>query len=245
MGVLSLIGLLFPDIVYPSEEAIQSLRVNDLINLVIGLPILLGSMWLTFRGKLVGLLFWPGALLYVLYNYIPYVLAITFSALTFAYLTLVLLSVYIAYDLLRRIDSKPVKDQLSGAVSEKIGGWFLLVFGVLFIVRAISEFAPAIMDQAPLPPIEIGVLIGDIVISILWIIGGILLLRRTPLGYSSGLGLLFAASMLFIGLILFLLIQPLLTDAPFSMTDVIVIAVMGLILSIPFVLFLRGVIKSS
>jgi len=245
MGVLSLIGLLFPDIVYPSEEAIQSLRVNDLINLVIGLPILLGSMWLTFHGKLVGLLFWPGALLYVLYNYIPYVLAITFSALTFAYLTLVLLSVYIIYDLLRSIDSKSVKDQLSGAVSEKIGGWFLLVFGVLFIGRAISEFAPAIMDQAPLPPIEIGVLIGDIVISILWIIGGIFLLRRKPLGYSSGLGLLFAASMLFIGLILFLLIQPLLTNAPFSMTDVIVIAVMGLILSIPFVLFLRGVIKSS
>jgi len=245
MGMLSLTGLLFPDYAYPSEDAMQSLKVNDVINLVIGLPILLGSMWLTFRGKLVGLLFWPGAILYVLYNYIPYSLVISSGVLIFAYLVLVLLSVYTFYVLLRSIDSDQVKEQLSGAVSEILAGWFLLVFGALFIGRAISQFAPAIMDQTPLPPVEIGVLIGDIVISILWIVGGILLLRRKPLGYTSGLGLLFAASMLFIGLIVFLIIQPVITDAPFNMTDVIVIAVMGLILSIPFALFLRGTIKSS
>jgi hypothetical protein len=57
--------------------------------------------------------------------------------------------------------------------------------------------------------------------------------------------LLFAARMLFVGLIIFLIIQPVLTAAPFSLIDLIVIAVMGLILSIPFVLFLRGTIKAD
>jgi hypothetical protein len=120
----------------------------------------------------------------------------------------------------------------------------LVIFGILFIFRAISIIIPSI-NQATLPPTELGVSIADIIISTLWLIGGILLLRQKPLGYTSGLGLLFAASMLFIGLVIFLIIQPIFTTTQIQITDVIVVAVMGLILSIPFALFLRGTIKSS
>jgi hypothetical protein len=61
----------------------------------------------------------------------------------------------------------------------------------------------------------------------------------------AGLGLLFQGSMLFIGLIIFLLLQPLLTSAPFSIVDVIVVLVMGLICFIPFGLFVRGVVAND
>jgi O-antigen/teichoic acid export membrane protein len=47
--------------------------------------------------------------------------------------------------------------------------------------------------------------------------------------------------MLFIGLLVFFILQPFLTDTPFPVTDFVVIAVMGLICFIPFVLFVRGV----
>jgi hypothetical protein len=70
------------------------------------------------------------------------------------------------------------------------------------------------------------------------------LLRQQALGYVGGTGLLFLGSMLFVGLILFLLLQPLLTDAQFVLTDIIVTFVMGLICFIPFGFFLRGVIRS-
>ena len=56
----------------------------------------------------------------------------------------------------------------------------------------------------------------------------------------AGLGLLFQASMLFIGLIIFLLLQPILTQAPLALVDIVVVFVMGLICFIPFGLFLRG-----
>lgn len=46
-----------------------------------------------------------------------------------------------------------------------------------------------------------------LVISVLWVAGGILLLKCRPLGYAGGLGLLFTTSMLFIGLILFMLLH--------------------------------------
>jgi hypothetical protein len=51
--------------------------------------------------------------------------------------------------------------------------------------------------------------------------------------------------MLFIGLIMLLLLQPALTDAPFVLTDVITVSVMGLICFIPFGLFVRGVFSSE
>ena len=60
----------------------------------------------------------------------------------------------------------------------------------------------------------------------------------------AGTGLLFQASMLFIGLIMILLLQPLLTGAAFILTDIVVTFIMGLVCFIPFVLFVRGVVRS-
>jgi hypothetical protein len=198
-------------------------------------------MWLARRDKLVGLLLWPGALLYFIYNYIAYVVGIPASFITQAYLLIVLLSAYLTFDLLNKIDRASVQKQLVGAVSEKVTGWVLTAFGILFTFRAVGMIAQAFVAQVPLLPSELGVLIADIVLSTLWVAGGVLLLRRKPLGYVSGLGLLFAASMLFIGLIVFLLLQPFLTSVPFALVDVVVVFIMGLVCFVPFAIFLRGV----
>ena len=242
MAAVSIGGLVHPSTFYPTHELLQSFVPNDVVNLIIGLPILLGSMWLARRGKLVGLLFWPGALLYILYNYIAYIFGMPFSLLSFVYLVLVLLSTYCILDLLKSIDKKSVQEQLSEGVPVRTSGWVLVVFGVLFTFRAIGMIAEGSTNQTILPISEIGVLIADIVISTLFIAGGVLLLRRSSLGYVSGLGLLFVASMLFIGLIMVLLLQPLLTDAPFVLVDIIAISIMGLICFIPFGFFVRKVV---
>lgn len=245
MTAVSLGGLLYPSTFYPTEELLQSFVANDVVNLLVGLPILLGSMWLARRSKLVGLLFWPGALLYVLYNYIAYIFGMPFSVLTFVYLVLVLLSTYCILDLLKSIDKKSVQERISEGVPARSAGGVLVVFGVLFIFRAFGMIVEASSNQTMLPSSEFGVLIADIVISMLFIAGGGLLLRRSPLGYVSGLGLLFVGSMLFIGLIMVLLLQPVLTDAPFVLVDIVVVFIMGLICFIPFGFFVREVTASE
>jgi hypothetical protein len=50
--------------------------------------------------------------------------------------------------------------------------------------------------------------------------------------------------MLFIALILFLLLRPFLTAAPFALADVVVVFIMGLICFIPSALFVRGVVSN-
>jgi len=241
MTIASAAGLLYQPRIYPTDELLQSFVPNDVVNLAIGVPILLGSMWLTRRGKLVGLLFWPGALFYVLYNYIAYLLSMPLNVLFLPYLTLVALSTYTMIGLVASIDGKAIQQRLSGAVPEKVAGGVLVGLGVAFFLRVIGTIVDALTSQTAIPATELSVLISDFLLAPASIIGGVLLWRRQALGYVVGAGLLFQSSMLFIGLIVFLLLQPLLTTAPFVLADVIVVFIMGLICFIPFGLFVRGV----
>jgi hypothetical protein len=241
----SLGGLLFPSVVYPSDELRQAFLANDVVNFLVGLPILLACMWLTKRGKLVGLLCWPGALLYTFYNYIAYIIGMPLSWYTLAYVTLVLLSGYLTFELLRNIDSNTVQEQLKGAVFEKISGGILVLFGVAFFFLAVGVITGASANQGTVAMTDVGVAIADITLSALLLIGGILLFQRKPLGYASGMGLLFAASALFIGVILIVLFQPLLTSVTFVLDDVIVLSGMALVCFIPTGLFMRGVLSAS
>jgi hypothetical protein len=241
MTVASAAGLLCQPRIYPTDELLQSFVPNDVVNLAIGVPILLGSMWLTRRGKLVGLLFWPGALFYVLYNYIAYLFGMPLNVLFLPYLTLVALSTYTMIGLVASIDGKVVQQRLSGVVPEKVAGGVLVGFGVAFFLRVIGAIVDALISETAIPATELSVLISDFLLAPAWVIGGVLLWQRKALGYVSGAGLLSQASMLFVGLIIFLLLQPLLTAAPFALADVIVVFILGLICFIPFGLFVRGV----
>jgi hypothetical protein len=243
MAAASTAGCLYGADVYPTDELLQSFMPNDVVNLLIGVPILLGSMWLARRGQLIGLLFWPGALLYVLYNYLAYVFAMPVGVQFMVSLTLATLSTYAIIGLVASIDATAVRQRLVGAVPERPAGSVLVGLGTLFCLRAIGVLVGALVNQTPIGTTELAVLISDFVTSPASIIGGVLLWRRKPLGYVAGMGLLFQTSMLFVGLILFMLLQPLLTAAPFSLADVVVVFIMGLVSFVPFALFVRGVVS--
>ena len=239
----SVIGLLYRAVVYPTEDLLQSFVSNDVVNLCIGLPILLGSMWLARRGKLVGLLFWPGALFFVLYNYIVYLFAMPLNVAFLLHLTLVTMSVYTLIGLVASIDGKVVQQELVGVVSERLAGGVLAGLGLLFLLRVIGVIVGALISQTPISETELALHISDFLLAPALVIGGVLLWQRKEFGYVIGLGLLFQTSMLFIGLIIFLLLRPFLTAAPFVLSDIVVIFIMGLICFVPFALFVRGVVS--
>ena len=245
LTVVSLAGLLFQDTVYPTAELAQSFVVTDLVNLIIGLPILLASMWFAHRSKLVGLLFWPGALFFVIYHFIVYIYVMPLSWMFLLYITLLVLSIYAMISLVASIDGRVVGERLSDRVPERLAGGVLIGLGAFSLLRNLSVLADAILNQTTLPITELGVIISDFILIPAWIIGGLLLWRRQALGYVGGTGLLFQGSMLFVGLIVWLILTPLMTGAPFVPLDVIVVAIMGMICFIPFGLFVRGVIAGE
>jgi hypothetical protein len=142
------------------------------------------------------------------------------------------------------VDGARVKEQINGRLPTKPGGGVLIGFGVLFMLRSLGEMGIALAAQTALPRPELGLLVADFLLAATLLVGGILLWRRQPLGYVSGVGLLFQASMLFVGLLGIMLLQPVLGGSAYPPGDFLVILVMGLVCFIPFALFVREVVKS-
>jgi hypothetical protein len=245
MTLLSLAGLLFSDLVYPSADVRQAFVSNDLVNLVIGLPVLLGSIWLARRGRLLGLLFWPGALLYVTYNSIAYTFAGRGSWMFLPYLTLAVLSAAVTVMLFRRMDARTIRERLDGGVPARLAGGVLAGFGVLFFVWRLILLIQHLTGRAALPETELATVVADLIICPLWVAGGVQLWRKQAWGYVSGVGLLFQASMLFVALLVYFLLQPLLAGVPFPVDDFIAVAGMSLVCFAPFGLFVRGILRGE
>ena len=120
MASASIAGIVFQTDLYVRDELILTFVPFDVFNLVAGLPILLGAMWLARRGVLVGLLCWPAALLYVLYSYVGHLIGVPFGVLFLPYLLLVSLAAYTVIGLVANIDGEGVHRRLSGNVPARL-----------------------------------------------------------------------------------------------------------------------------
>ncbi|MBK8420853.1 hypothetical protein [Candidatus Villigracilis saccharophilus] len=83
-------GLYFYDTV--SSAAQQ--QGNDIVTLVVGVPLLVVSAWLAFRGSLRGRLLLTGILGFFLYTYMSMCMLTSFNALFLVYVALFALSLY-------------------------------------------------------------------------------------------------------------------------------------------------------
>lgn len=244
IGVASISGLLNRDRFYPDEALVQTFLPNDIVYLAFGVPMFLLSMYLTWRAKRTGVLLWIGAMIFSLYNSIAYVYALPFHWGFLIHLLLVILASYALLYLLASVDGETLASQFRGKVYEKLCGGVLAGFGLLFLLRAMLVFINAIISGEILNPTEIAPNLSDVITAPAFMIVGISLWRKKALGYIGAFGLLFQASMLFVALLVFFLLQPQLTHAPFAPVDFIVVLAMGLICFIPFGLFIRGVARS-
>ena len=246
MAVAAVAGLLFPATIYPTEEVLLSFAPVDLFHLVVGLPILLGSMWLVRRGQLAGLLCWPGALLYVLYSYVTNLIGVPFGVLFLPYLLLVTLSVYATIVLVASIDSEAVRQRLAGVVPARAAGAVLVVFTSLFILMAVVDIVTALASQRPVGALDLMLWVADLAaLSPACLAGGILLLRRRALGYTGGAGLLLVYSMLFIGIIPVMGYRALYSGSAIDLVGVVMMLVLGLICLTLLALFLRGAVPEA
>lgn len=233
-----MLGLFAPESTYATEEAILAFVSTDALTLLVALPILLLTMWFASRGSLIGLLCWPGALFYVTYTYIPYLLDAPFSAFFLAYLLLVILSGYTFIGLIANLDTNAIQQRLQGEVPARFGASVLILLGTFFLVNIVANALNALSDPALM---EISLWVADAVLAPLLVIGGVLLWQHQAVGYSVGSGLLLLISVLALGVIPVVIYQDSAQGLPFDTESFIVLLFMGLLCLIPFLLFLRGI----
>ena len=202
VAAAALSGFLLRASVYGTEALIMAFVPGDLFHLTIGLPVLLGAMGLARRGRLAGLLSWPGALLYLLYSYVTNLLGVPFGPLFLPYLLLVILNAYTLIALVASIDAEVVRRRLADRVPVKGAGGLLAGLTALFILNAVVEITTALSTREPVGPLQIMLWITDLTtIAPPCLVGGILLLRRRALGYAGAAGLLFAYTLLFLAVL--------------------------------------------
>ena len=244
MVVASTVGIMYRSVIYPTEKLSIGFVSTDLLNLVVGLPVLLVSMWLTRRGKLAGLLCWPGALFYVLYIYTSY-LALPVSVLLIPHIFLIILSAYSIIGIIVSINCDAVRQRLSGVIPAKTTGGILTSIAILVIVYQIISIITVLINQTTPDNVALVQWIDDLVVgSPALLVGGYLLLRRKALGYVAGAGLLLMCSVLFIGVIPAMVFQALSADTPIDVIGILIVLISGMVCFIPFVLFVRGVAKT-
>ena len=246
MALAAFTGILFRNAIYPTDELILAFFPVDLFHLVVGMPILLGSMWLAHRGKLLGLLCWPGALLYVLYSYVMNLVGLPFGVLFLPHLLLVTLSAYAIVAIMSKVDCEAVRGRLTGAVPAKAAGGVLVGLTGFFLLHAVAGIFTALMNQVEVGPLDLMLWIADLAVLVPACLGGgILLLQRKTLGYAGAAGLLLAYSMLFFGLMPVMLFPAIQDGSPVDVAGIVMMLASGLICLTLLLLFLRGIVRSG
>lgn len=243
MAAVSIAGLLFGSSELYGDDAsiVQWFRGWDAANLIVGLPILLGSLWFARRGSLMGLLLWPGALFYVLYTYALYVIGAPFNVLFLAYVALVTLSAYTTIGIVASIDGAAVRDRLAGNPARLVGG-ALAAIGVLATLALTIPIITTLAGSTPVDPLLhaewiVDYLFGNPVL----LIGGVLLWRRERLGYAVAGGVLFLSGANGVAFAVSGVLGALIAGAPIDAAVIAVHLVIAGICIALLVVFLRGV----
>jgi hypothetical protein len=245
MCVVSIVGILFGNNIYPASQVSSNIG-TDALNLVVALPVLLTSMWLSRRGSLIGLLIWPGALFYILYVYTFYILGVPFNLLFLPYIVLVTLSVYTMIGLVASIDGEAVRQRLAGNVPERITAGMFLLISILFLVVDVVLIVNALTSHAPVSSTSYASWVTDFTVQLAaLLIAGVLLWRREALGYVAAPGLLFQGAVLNAGFALVLVIQALFTASSINVPFVALVFVIGAISFILLTFFVRAAAKSK
>ena len=241
-----------PKIALGVEEAEAGLLVpgllgQDTFNLLIALPLLLGTVWFARRGSLVGLLLWPGMLFYVLYWSVLYLIGAPFSVLFLLYVSLVTLSAYALISLVASVDGGRVRRRLAQFVPARLVGGILVVLALLTLAQdAVGAFVTALAEGAPVDPAARHVWISDLALQAPAVLaGGLLLFRRKALGYVAGAGLLLQYGLSAIGFVASMALQAILAGSPLDVTTSVVLFVFGGVCFVPLALFVRGAARSQ
>jgi hypothetical protein len=146
------LGGLFIENLYRDNDFIARLwRGNDLVTLVVAVPLLIVSMIFAKQGSTRALLIWFGILTFTLYNYAFYLFAAAFNWFFWIYAALFSLSIFALIFGLTKIDAEVIGHQFSPHTPVKwISGYiaaFSIFIGTMWVVRSLSIFTTGEIPQ--------------------------------------------------------------------------------------------------
>jgi len=240
--LVSSVGMIYSTSIYLSNDISGAFLPTDYLNLIIGVPFLLIAMLLVKSKKIIGLISWCGALFYMIYVYIPYVISVPFGPLFLPYLLIVVLSLYTLIGLLTTIDHQVVKEKMSGRVSRKIIAGILAGLGSLIVIRQVAMILTALTTKSQVNMQELSIWIDDFIVAVpSLLISSFLMLKKRPLGYVICGGMLLTYGILSLELVPIMIYQAELANTAIDIAGIVVVIVMTLICLIPYGFIVSGI----
>jgi hypothetical protein len=172
---------------YDTVSDAAQMQANDLITLVVGLPLLIVSTWIAFRGSLRGRLLMTGTLAFFLYTYMSISMLAAYNSLFLVYVALFGLSLYAFILSMLSFDLVDLPKHFSPNLPRKwIAGVLFAIGGFLFLAWMGRIITPLLQNTIPALENTTTLVIQamDLVLIVpLAILSGILLVRRTAWGY--------------------------------------------------------------
>lgn len=185
VGGLYLPGL-YRDVPYNAVQA----QGQDLVSLVVGLPLLVISLLYTIRGSERALLVWLGTLMYILYTYLTYAFSAVFNEFFLLYIALVSLTFFTLVTALLHVDVGQIRLHFSEKTPLKTVSIYLLAVALLVFLGWMKQILPALLTgqlpesivlaRTPSNPVfvlDLALLLPAFCLAAVW------LWRRQPWGY--------------------------------------------------------------
>ena len=164
-------------------------RVSDAFTLIVGIPLLLVSLWLYQRGSLRGRIMLTGALLFFFYNFGSLGIGAAYNNLFLVYILLTMFTFLGASGLLLSFDLQTLPTFFSDRVPRRGISIFLIISGVaLFCIWLFLSILPALLAGGAPPELAnyttiITFVLDMAIIAPLLVSAGVLLRRAEALGY--------------------------------------------------------------
>jgi len=184
------VGLLVPNFYRDDPTLLAQVYGQDLLTLVVAVPVLAVSLHYASQGSLRGYVVWLGITGYLLYTYASYAFMTAFNELYLVYTTLLWLTLFTFVGGMARLDPAALKRD-HGEASVRPYVAFQLLLAVLVAVLWLSEILPATLAgttpasiaEPGLPTsviysLDLGIIVPAFVLTAYW------LLKRQPWGYA-------------------------------------------------------------
>lgn len=187
---------------YDTPIGALSFKAADLVTLFLAIPVLIISFVLYRQGSLRGGLLLTGALAYFLYNYISQGFGAAYNNLFLVYTLLFSASLFGLILALASFDLQTLPVHFADTLPRRGIGIFLIVSGVILsLIWIVLSILPALLQSRAAPEayyyttfmtgiVDIGIVAPALLIA------GVLMLRRTPLGYLLAATMLIFTSIL-------------------------------------------------
>lgn len=173
---------------YDSVTAVAQGIAQDIVTLVLGIPLLIVSLFLARKGLLKGRLLLTGTLGYFLYTYISYTFLWMFNPFFLIYVLLMSASFFALTLSMMSFDIEHMSSSFKEKLPVKFIGGFQIFFAVAICLMWLGKIVPSVMEGTTPAGLEHyttlviqGMDLGFIVP--IAFVSGVLLLKRSNFGY--------------------------------------------------------------